>query len=158
MRATYFQDHKNPSVITRVAEENGELTAYTFSTAFRLDQYAEEYKLLNRKISEAELEKLKQGAEELPEGWDPMDYLRIDMEATPEEERLAAAEKAAEESEKEKEKAKELEERMKKAMKEGNALWKAISAKARVLYRLTVGLLFAGIIAVIVEIIKTISG
>ena len=120
MRATYFQDHKNPSVITRVAEENGELTAYTFSTAFRLDQYAEEYKLLNRKISEAELEKLKQGAEELPEGWDPMDYLRIDMKATPEEERLAAAEKAAEESEKEKEKAKELEERMKKAMKEGN--------------------------------------
>ena len=46
MGPTYFQDNKDHSVITRVAEEDGRLTAYTFSTAFQLNQYAEEYKLL----------------------------------------------------------------------------------------------------------------
>ena len=158
MGPTYFQDNKDHSVITRVAEEDGRLTAYTFSTAFQLNQYAEEYKLLNRKISEADLDKLKKDAEELPGDWDPMDYLRTDAKARIEEEKLAATEKAAEESKKEKEKAEALEEYLKEAMKKGDAFWKAMNEKVRILYRLTAGLLSAGIIVAIIWVIKTISG
>ena len=94
MRARYYAEKADPSIITRIAEDDWELTAYSFSTAFQLDQYASEYKLMNREISQEELEKIKKHTTELPESWDPIDYLRLEADSKQKSEKARDQEKS----------------------------------------------------------------
>ena len=94
MKARYYAEKADPSIITRIAEDDGELTAYSFSTAFQLDQYASEYKLMNREISQEELEKIKKHTTELPESWDPIDYLRLEADSRQKSEKARDQEKS----------------------------------------------------------------